>query len=193
MAAEEISRKLDQDLKANPNYHPKGLIWNIQNPEILKHCIEVLSEIRRTINRKGLDLERDDRSLRTIYDQDHHLGQTLREEYSTWCFTSKASEKERQSKGYANREECKEKVLETFDIEIARLKQHNEDGESTETERRRVEILRQNVPASRGLDRLLRYESTLERAFDRTLTQLERVQRMRKGQPLPPQVDVKIS
>jgi len=28
---------------------------------------------------------------------------------------------------------------------------------------------------------------------DRTLTQLEHLQRMRKGQPLSPQVDVKIS
>jgi hypothetical protein len=46
---------------------------------------------------------------------------------------------------------------------------------------------------SGGLDRLIRYETSLERAFDRTLTQLERVQRMRKGQPLPPQLEVKIS
>jgi hypothetical protein len=44
-----------------------------------------------------------------------------------------------------------------------------------------------------GLDRLVRYESSLERAFDRTLTQLERAQRIRRGQPLPPQLDVKIS
>ena len=44
-----------------------------------------------------------------------------------------------------------------------------------------------------GLDRLLRYPIALERAFDRTLTQLERLQRIRKGQPLPPQVDVNIS
>ena len=43
-----------------------------------------------------------------------------------------------------------------------------------------------------ALDRLVRYESSLERAFDRTLAQLERAQRVRKGQPLPPQVDVRI-
>jgi hypothetical protein len=33
----------------------------------------------------------------------------------------------------------------------------------------------------------------MERPFEYTLTQLEHVQRMRKGQPLPPQLDVKIS
>jgi hypothetical protein len=34
---------------------------------------------------------------------------------------------------------------------------------------------------------------TWNKHFDRTLTQLERSQRVRKGQPLSPQVDVKIS
>ena len=43
------------------------------------------------------------------------------------------------------------------------------------------------------LDLLLRYESNLERAFDRTLNQLERLQRMRKGQPAPPTVNVNVS
>ena len=38
-----------------------------------------------------------------------------------------------------------------------------------------------------------RYASSLERALDRMLTQYERAQRIRKGQPLPPQLDVKIS
>ena len=43
------------------------------------------------------------------------------------------------------------------------------------------------------LDRLLRYEASLERAFDRTLNQLKRLQRMRKGQPVPPTVNVNFS
>jgi putative transposase len=38
----------------------------------------------------------------------------------------------------------------------------------------------------------LGYETSLERAFDRTLTQLERAQRIRNEQPLPPKVHVKI-
>ena len=42
-------------------------------------------------------------------------------------------------------------------------------------------------------DHLLRYETHLSREIDRILNRLERLQRMRKGQPLPPQVDVKIS
>ncbi len=42
-------------------------------------------------------------------------------------------------------------------------------------------ILRQEV-----VDRLQRYEGSLERSFDRTLSQLERLQRLRLGQPVLP-------
>ncbi len=41
-------------------------------------------------------------------------------------------------------------------------------------------------------DQLLRYEATLERAIDRTIAQLERLQRMRLGQPVPPSIDVNV-
>jgi len=40
---------------------------------------------------------------------------------------------------------------------------------------------------------LLRYETSLERQFDRILTQLERLQRRRLGQPVPPPVKVELS
>jgi hypothetical protein len=42
-------------------------------------------------------------------------------------------------------------------------------------------------------DHLLRYETTLDRAIDRTLAQLERFQRIRLGQPVPPRIDVNLS
>ena len=40
---------------------------------------------------------------------------------------------------------------------------------------------------------LMRYETSLEREFDRTLNQLERLQLMRVGQPVPPPVKVELS
>ena len=64
---------------------------------------------------------------------------------------------------------------------------------SIESDRTKLEILRRSVPDSSGLDRLLRYETSLERTFDRTLSQLERQQRMRRGQPVAPRIDVHVS
>jgi hypothetical protein len=43
------------------------------------------------------------------------------------------------------------------------------------------------------VDRLLRYEASLEGAFDRTSTQLERLQRMRLGQPVSSPINLDIS
>lgn len=43
------------------------------------------------------------------------------------------------------------------------------------------------------LDRFPRYETSIDRAFDQTLTQLERYQRMRLGQPVVPPIKLDIS
>ncbi len=50
-----------------------------------------------------------------------------------------------------------------------------------------------NPSEAPSLDLLLRCETNLERAFDRTLNQLERLQRIRKGQPVLPTLDVSVS
>jgi hypothetical protein len=46
---------------------------------------------------------------------------------------------------------------------------------------------------SKTLNCFPRYEASIERSFDRTLTQLERIQRMRQGQPVAPPIKVDIS
>ena len=49
------------------------------------------------------------------------------------------------------------------------------------------------VPKQEVIDRLQRYEASLERSFDRTLSQLERLQRVRRGQPVLPALKVDVS
>ncbi len=57
-------------------------------------------------------------------------------------------------------------------------------------ERARIEAL---VPQGEMGERFLRYEGSLERAIDRTLAQLERLQRLRRGLPVPPSVKVDVT
>lgn len=59
-------------------------------------------------------------------------------------------------------------------------------------EQNQAEVLRKSIPELEWMDRLLRYEASLERNFDRTLAQLERVQRVRQGQPVAPRLDLNI-
>lgn len=50
-----------------------------------------------------------------------------------------------------------------------------------------------NIPAKEELDRLLRYESTIERQFYKALNQLERIQRLRSGDNVPPPIAVDVA
>lgn len=77
--------------------------------------------------------------------------------------------------------------------EIRRLKCYQKERASIETARTQLEVLRHSIPDAPGLDRLLRYEASLECIFARTLSQLERQQRMRLGQPALPKLEVRHS
>jgi hypothetical protein len=60
-------------------------------------------------------------------------------------------------------------------------------------EKKKLSAIARNVPEGPQLDRFLRYEASLERAFDRTLSQLERLQRMRLGQVVPPPIQLSVT
>ena len=172
-----------------------GLIRHKENPVILERCLELLGELRRGVENEGFDYEQAEEILAKTYgDMDEErLHETLFESYEGWKETSTVSEEERKLKGYSSPTECKEYALQGIDSEIRRLRKYQKARELIESERRKLEVLRRGIPDAHRLDRLLRYEASLERAFDRTLSQLERLQRMRRGQPVAPQIDVKLS
>jgi hypothetical protein len=79
----------------------------------------------------------------------------------------------------------------TEDIEYleSMLKEWSQHGD----DRNQLEESRRLVPWQKASDRLQRYEGSLERSFDRTLSQLERLQRIRLGQPVLPAIKVDVS
>jgi len=80
-----------------------------------------------------------------------------------------------------------------IDAEIARRKGLEKGLVADEQARIEYEVSAAIIPGQQALDRLLRYETHLSREMDRILNRLERLQRMRRGQPLPPRLDVNIS
>jgi hypothetical protein len=169
-----------------------GLIWNSQNPDALARCLELLAEVRQAIKAKGFVEGRDDELLCKIYGDPEkpHLRPTLYESYLLWRETANATKEETAREEYATPEQCKQTVLREISQEIKLLEECRGELQSIETERMNLEILRQGVPDTPRFERLVRYSSSLERDFDRTIGQLERIQRMRKGQPVSPRVDV---
>ena len=166
---------------------------NLHNSDVLKRCLELLAELREGIKTTGFSQKRDTAILQKIYGDNTYSPARLQSEYSVWSDTAQAPEEERLREGYATPEDCKSNVLDEIDAEIRRLKTSHKRRKGAESERADIDLLRRNVPDSLWLDRVTRYEASLERAFDRTLSQLERLQRLRLGQPVAPRIDLNIA
>lgn len=80
-----------------------------------------------------------------------------------------------------------------IDREIEDLSMRETSLQTQNDRRQAYASLAAIVPGQEVSDRLMRYETHLSREIDRILNRLERLQRMRKGQPVSPHVDVNIS
>jgi hypothetical protein len=171
-----------------------SLILHIHNREILQRCIVMLQVLRAGIQVK-FDRDRDMAILCRIYgDHAHpHLIRTLDEIYELLQATAVVSEEERQRGGYQTPDQCKQNMVKAIDHEIERLELHQQVSVFMEADRTELEIARQSVPTAPELDRFLRYQASPQRGIDRTIVQLERLQRIRKGQPVAPRIDVNVS
>ena len=187
-------RERDEEVKIatlSDPFNNSGLIRNIRNSDVLERCQDLLFQLRRHVKEHGFNLEFDKRILEKIYgdDREQRLREDLYDSYESWQQTSQTPEEERLRDGYAPME-CRRNFLQLIDKEIVRLRSDQQARAAVQTARTQLEIVSRNVPDSPGLDRLLRYEASLERSFDRTLSQLDRLQRMRRGQPVLPKLEV---
>lgn|SRR6267154_1179533 len=86
--------------------------------------------------------------------------------------------------------DVKQFIVEAIGKEIMRLAKLHDDAAAVEALRRDHNIAGARVPTQEVSDRLIRYEAHLSREFDRTVTQLERLQRTRLGQAVLPKLEV---
>ncbi len=188
-------QQVEQDRQSAPPDARPGLIDTIQNPNILARCIELLVELRDGIKTDGFDEEPDMGILEMIYGDERRVRvrQTLLDSYDSWVATSQTSEEVRKGEGYASPADCNRNFATEIDLEILRLEQFQRSQTSIEAARSELDRLGFNVPESHALDRLIRYEASLDRSFARTLDQLERLQRIRRGQPVPSTLKVEVN
>ena len=64
---------------------------------------------------------------------------------------------------------------------------------SRNTSVREIAIAQHVIPNGDALDKILRYETNIERQLGRTVDRLERMQRRRKGEMIPPPVSVRLT
>jgi hypothetical protein len=168
-----------------------GLIWNVGNPVIVGRCLELLLGLQREIKAGGFEHKRDTAFLKTIYGTNNHLRKTPYQSYFEWAETSKLK-KESQRQGFATAEEFKKYFLSGIAKEIRRLRDYQREHASIESERMKLEVLRRNVPGPESCEHFRKNEVTLLKELDRIMNLLDRMQRLRRGQPVAPRIDVNL-
>jgi len=172
-----------------------GLIQKLHNPDAVNSCLEILAILQRQIEKNGFNQKKDIHLLEKVYGariQDH-LRTDLYDLYECSMCHLEAPEVDRLREDGWSKEECRKDFLRKIEEEIRWLERHKIERDSIETARTEVEILRHFVPDASVLDGFQRYETSLDRAFYRAFHELERLQRIRKGLPVPPELKVRLS
>jgi hypothetical protein len=170
-----------------------GLLGLDHNPVALQRCLDLLSRLDSDIRKIGFDTDSDTVILTQIYGAGAFDCKGLRPSYQKWSETAEVSDAERELNGYATSQECVEYFLSDVESERRRLKALHAESALTERDRMKLTVTVSAIPRPERTELLLKYEAAFERAFDRTLSQLERTQRERRGQPQAPRIDVTIA
>jgi hypothetical protein len=167
-----------------------GLLPKIGEPGILEDCLDWLYRLRMSLSIHGFMPETDCIALARVYGA-RCPGRPRNNLYDVYLFYKKAwdsSAEVRLQIGCSSKEDCANKYTQQLDKEIQRLESLPKKPKPPE-----MGLLACKLPDGPELDSLLRCQASLERSIDRTLSQLERLQRMRLGQPVLPKLEVRHS
>ena len=170
-----------------------GILHRCRNPFVLEYAIEQLRLLRGFLEERGFDQVYGPRILERLYGfqsfEDMSAGIVL--DYR--IREIQCHPREEGAEPELDPEEAKTKMIKRIDWEIDHLGNLRKMSEDMENRRVQLQVEASVVPPPGVLDRLLRYEANLDRSFDRTLSQLERLQRIRLGQSVPPPVKIDLS
>jgi hypothetical protein len=191
----ERERQLQELVKILPQRSNGGLIRSIANPTVLRAFVSRLKALKEGIETGIFVPGSDNVILAMLYgiDDKENWPYGLSLTYLLWSVVAALPEEERKQKGLPSPQEAREGLLAELKEAIKAFDHHGKEQAIILAYKSELESLRQNVPDAPQVDRLLRYETSLERSIERTLNQLERLQRMRLGRPAPPSINLNIN
>jgi hypothetical protein len=93
----------------------------------------------------------------------------------------------------SQREANKQQALRAIDGQLAMLEKDKADCEKREEAEEAARQAAAVLPKPEVLDKILRYETTLQRQMFRAMNQLERLQRMRQGEIIPAPLTMEVT
>ena len=111
-AASELLRKIidPTDLASKE----QGLMSEMDNPQILEKCLNLLKVLKLETEASGFDPECGEWALNMLYGYQQLGAETVAHSYKAWRRTAECSDEEREQGGFASEEECKRIFLETL-------------------------------------------------------------------------------
>ncbi len=172
-----------------------GLIRWIANPQVLQGCLNLLRELKGDIKVRGFVPEEDNVILTKLYgrDEEENWQHALSGSYLQWSSIAAVPEEERKQNGLPSSEKDQEDFLTELRGELRRLGRYRKEQEKVLARKLKLQSLSQRVPYASQPDRLLRYETSFNRNIERTLDRLERLQRVRLGQPVLPPIHLDVT
>src|SRR6266436_2066862 len=161
---------------------------------LLRNAIEILNLLHQLFlagdSRSGDALRQ---TLKSIYGYQDEAPEPYGWRQMSLTLSKLLSSAEPRKKDSEDPSDVKQFVVDAIREEIMRLAKLHDAAAAVEPVRHDHNLAAARVPSQEVSDRLIRYEAHLSREFDRTLAQLERLQRMRLGQPVLPKLEVRHS
>jgi hypothetical protein len=178
-----------------PGFHRNGLLSACSNPFVLTVCIAVLNAMYEELLSNTFDPKKNSKTLDFVYGLSWTVNPSLSLMISFNWLNEKAetSQLKQGQEATPEYEEARKLALWTLEIEIERLRTMKKSY--AVVQERRIKFRKQaaRVPSSEASERLLRYSVYWNREFERKLSLLERIQKMRRGLPVAPAVRVELS
>ena len=177
---------------ASSEGHEKSLLRSSCGVE---HLLQVIEGIRYDVEEHGELCPRAKEELETAFGlEDKTFGCVLR--FYCWLLEGGPEKSPDEFEDYDDPpppDECNRIILEMLDEKRDELHKALEAMKDREKLELQTSLARQSIPSADAADRILRYETSIERQLFRAVNQLERLQRQRKGEPVPPPVNVELS
>jgi len=170
-----------------------GMLRHNSNPFVIHEAIKELTRFRDRLEESGFPKGSTPWVLRKLYGLDHDgkVPMGIMHAYLTRQIC--ATDIPEVTKIPDAPDKLKNEMVAMFDEEINRLKSLELSLLDVDKQRGKYQTIAALVPPQDVLERLVRYEAHLTRESERTLNQLERLQRIRLGQPVPPSMRLEIS
>jgi hypothetical protein len=166
---------------------PDGWLKDCNNPLVVRQAKDLLKMFREIVITSGF--KQDSKVLRKLYGVEGGIPAGFSLRFEIWSMTATALEKDGNT---LSCDKFKSLMIKDLDGEIERVTELEKRLLAIDAQRLAYKLSAAVIPGQEVLDRLLRYHTHFSRERDRILTRLERLQRMRKGEPPPLHINVNI-